>query len=169
MVLPKLPVDRHRRIVRVTGDYFFDLDEEVGDYGHVLPVEELVADVASTNQLVSARLVRTMRTRSRLWNTTQLGDDVDHLIEGASAGLERGDTELERLKDVMSDTLNAMRKHLAKRFCGNENESRVRRLLERLYGADAVRPTHGRSEHGADFETTTVDPLGVHIHHSGCS
>jgi hypothetical protein len=61
----------------------------------------------------------------------------------------------------MSDTLNAMRKHLAKRFGGNENEAPVRRLLERLYGAEAVRPTHGRSEHGADFEITNVDPLGV--------
>lgn len=161
IVLPKLPKDRHWKIVEVTGDYYFDLHHDVGDYGHVLPVTELVGDVSNANRRVSSGLQRTMGCRSRLWNITALGADVDDLIAGTEEQLDRADTDLERLRDVMEATLVVMRERLASKFAGNQNEAPVQRLLERLYGATAVRRRAGPSERGADFELTQVDPLGV--------
>jgi hypothetical protein len=163
IVLPKLPIDRHWMIVRVAGDYIFDLNEKVGDYGHVLPVEVLVPDVANSNRRSDSDLVRSMRNRGRLWSLTRYAASVEELLTAAADGevLGTADTDLERLKDVMSDAIRDMRNHMDKRFGGNQYEAPVGRLLERIYGAGAVNPTHGPSERGADFEITTVDPFGV--------
>ena len=161
IVVPKLPVDRHWKILEVTGDYYFDISSEFGDYGHVLPVRELVGDVSNTNRRVSAGLQRTMRTPMRLWNITRLGPNVDELISSVREPLARADSDLERLKDVMAETLQAMRAQLAAQFLGNQHEAPVHRLLERLYSSDEVDLRAGPAEQGADFEITQVDPLGV--------
>lgn len=161
IVLPKLPTDRQWKIVRVTGDYHFDLHDDWGDYAHVLPVEELVAAVSNTNRRVGAGLQRTMRTPMRMWNITPLAAEVDELLSDVGEALDRADTDLERLQDVMAESLVFMRKLMASKFAGNQNEAPVRRLLERLYGPEAVGVRAGRAEKGADFEITQVDPLGV--------
>src|SRR3954452_16552878 len=49
IVLPKMPKDRHWMIVEVVGEYRFDLRSDLGDYGHVLPVKILAADVSNAN------------------------------------------------------------------------------------------------------------------------
>src|SRR3954447_9263763 len=48
IVVPKMPVDRHWMIVEVVGAYRFDLREELGDYGHLLPVEVRAANVSNS-------------------------------------------------------------------------------------------------------------------------
>jgi predicted Mrr-cat superfamily restriction endonuclease len=161
IVLPKLPKDRHWKIVRVTGDYYFDLREELGDYGHVLPVEQVVADVSNRNRLAGSGLQRTMRTRSRLWNIDGLAAEVDRLVDHAGEDVSRTDTDIERLEDVLQEAVGFVREQLASRFRGNQNERPVARLLERLYGETAVQTVAGPAEAGADYLITTVDPLGL--------
>jgi hypothetical protein len=161
IVLPKLPKDRHWMIVEVTGDYRFDLREELGDYGHVLPVRIRAADISNANRAVSAGLQRTMRTQSRLWNIDAHAAAVERLLDADSDDLSRADTALERLEDVIEETVTFMREQLLKRFGGNQFEDPVFRLLERLYGQGRVFNRAGPSEAGADYEINLTDPLGV--------
>lgn len=162
IVLPKMPQDRHWMIVEVTGDYRFDILGDLGDYGHVLPVKIRVADISNANRAVSAGLQRTMRTQSRLWNIDSLADDVNRLLDEASeTELSRADGALERLEDVMEETIAFMREQLLKRFGGNQFEDPVFRLLERLYGSGRVFKRAGPGEAGADYEINLTDPLGV--------
>lgn len=161
VVLPKMPKDRHWMIVEVVGDYRFDLRPELGDYGHVLPVTIRVPDVSNRNRVVSAGLIRTMRTQSRLWNIDRFGDAVDRLLEEHGDDLARSDTALDRLEDVMSETVEFVRERLLERFGGNQFEDPVLRLLERLYGQGRVFKRAGPGEGGADYEINLTDPLGL--------
>jgi predicted Mrr-cat superfamily restriction endonuclease len=162
IVLPKMPKDRHWMIVEVIGEYRYDLRRDLGDYGHVLPVKIRVHDISNANRAVSAGLQRTMRTQSRLWNIDALADDVGRLLdESSEIELSRADSSLERLEDVMEETIAFMREQLLKRFGGNQFEDPVFRLLERLYGQGRVFKRAGPREAGADYEINLVDPLGV--------
>jgi hypothetical protein len=77
------------------------------------------------------------------------------------AGLERSDTDLERLQDIMEQTVEFMLGQLLERFGGNQFEAPVLRLLERIYDQAAVHKRAGRAEEGADYEINLTDPLGV--------
>jgi hypothetical protein len=160
IIVPKMPTDRQWTIVEVTGDYRFEISSEWEDYGHVLPVEVVRDAVSNANRGVSSRLQRTMRNRGRLWSITAYAADVDELL-ALDSPIDRPDSSLERLQDVMSDSLEFMRQRMADKFGGNENEDPVHRLLERLYAPDTVERRSGPHERGADFEITRVDPLGV--------
>lgn len=41
ILLPKIPKERHWRLVRVVGPYRFEPHSDSGDHGHVLPVEAM--------------------------------------------------------------------------------------------------------------------------------
>jgi hypothetical protein len=101
-----------------------------------------------------------MRTQSRLWNIDAHASAVEQLLD-ADDDLSRADTALERLEDVMEETVTFMRKQLLKRFGGNQFEDPVFRLLERIYGQGRVFNRAGPSEAGADYEINLTDPLGV--------
>ena len=58
VLLPHLPREWRWSVVRITGPYRYSIDPEVGDLGHILPVEVVAADLGDdqlTDELCSMR------------------------------------------------------------------------------------------------------------------
>jgi hypothetical protein len=58
VLLPHLPSEWRWSVVRITGSYRYSIDPQVGDLGHILPVEVIAADLGD-DQLTDE--VRSMR------------------------------------------------------------------------------------------------------------
>lgn len=83
VVAPNLPVYGRLSAFRVAGSYYWSpvASMTFGErFGHVLPVELLIADVDRWSTLVTAALRGALRGQNRLYNITGYGGEVDYLI-----------------------------------------------------------------------------------------
>lgn len=67
-------------VTRVIGSYVFDLDHEIADYGHCLPIEVVAGPLPRHDQRISETLRGALRNRSRLWRIDRVGGDLEELI-----------------------------------------------------------------------------------------
>ena len=162
-VIPQtIPKEGFWSIVKVTGGYRYEKDE---DFGHILEVELLNRDqpINPRCAAVAAALRRTATARSRMWNVDSLADQILRLIEA----IERGDDvscpelETDKLASIHDLATTAIEKELRKKFHGSEFEKPVEMLLKQIYGEENVERHAGRSEHGADFVCLSTDGLGI--------
>jgi hypothetical protein len=65
VLLPHLPVEWHSAIVRIAGPYRYEIDRVHGDYGHILPVEVLRADLTDSDLTDELHKMRTYPARLR--------------------------------------------------------------------------------------------------------
>jgi hypothetical protein len=79
-----MPGERRFSLVRVVGPYRFDGAEQLGDYGHVLPVQLLsgASGVGYSDERLPAELQSALGNRVRLWNLDRFGDTLLGLTEG---------------------------------------------------------------------------------------
>lgn len=156
ILLPKVPGWGRWSLVEVTGPYRFERHPVSGDHGHILPVKTLVPEIASSNTAVSAHLQRTMRNQGPMWNIDALSKHVDRLV-AAGSDAARGDTETDRLKNLLDATVQALLPELRDHFRGNQLEAPVLRLLTHMFPEADVRKHAGPHEQGADFIITESD------------
>jgi len=156
IVLPKVPGWGRWTLVEVTGSYRFERHPVYGDYGHILPVRTLIADIASSNRAVGAGLQRTMRNQGPMWNIDGLAEEVQRLLL-AQADLAIADTATERLKDILDETLDGLREGLRQGFRATQLEEPVRRLLVQVFPDARIEKHAGPAEHGADFLLIETD------------
>lgn len=159
ILLPKVPGWGHWRLVEVVGAYRFERHRTSGDHGHILPVRTIVPDIASSNSAVSARLQRTMRNQSPMWNIDALSTDLDRLVDARDT-VARGDAPTDRLNNVLNDTLDGLLPRLRVDFRANQLEEPVFRLLNHLFPTAAVEKRAGPHEQGADFFIVETDTFG---------
>lgn len=163
-MLPHLPEEGSWSIAEVVdNEYRYEIDPELGDYGHIRNVRLLNPDspINPYSEAVSAALRNTMRYQGRLWNIDQYEEEMQRLLaaleEGAPVGQSQSEEEkLESIKNALKEQLW---EQLKRWFQSAEFEKPCRRLLGLLY--DEVRHTAGRQEHGADFICSFADGLGV--------
>ena len=74
VLLPHLPREWRWSVVRIIGPYRFQIDEERLDYGHILPVEVLAADLGDDEVSGEVRWVRTYPARLRRLSRTAYED-----------------------------------------------------------------------------------------------
>jgi hypothetical protein len=65
VLLPHLPSEWRWSVVRITGSYRYSIDPEVGDLGHILPVEVVAADLGDDQLTDEVRSMRTYPARLR--------------------------------------------------------------------------------------------------------
>ena len=65
VLLPHLPSEWRWSVVRITGSYRYSIDPEVGDLGHILPVEVIAADLSDDQLTDELRSMRTYPARLR--------------------------------------------------------------------------------------------------------
>lgn len=159
ILLPKVPAWGRWRLVEVVGAYRFERHPESGDHGHILPIKTIVPDIAASNSMVSARLQRTMRNQGPMWNVDALSQDIDRLVASRD-DLARGDGPTDRLRNVLTDTLDGLLPRLRNDFQANQLEEPVLRLLTHLFPNAEVQKLAGPHEHGADFLIVETDAFG---------
>ena len=169
VAIPNMPNDGLFTIARITGDYYFEIPEAIGDFGHVRPVEVLTPmGVSNHNRLVHAGLRRSFRALSRMWNIRSYCESLDSILQSGLAPEELmiGSTPVERVDTVVADLitepLNLMADRLAsalpERVRAEEWEPVLREALESLFPVSVLR-TGGRNEHGADIEIVISNPF----------
>jgi hypothetical protein len=83
VVAPNLPVWGELSVFRVAGSYAYSMDapQPSGDrFGHILPVELLLAAVDRRSAHVSDALRAALRVQTRLYNITAIGGEVERLL-----------------------------------------------------------------------------------------
>jgi len=81
ILVPNMPNDGFFTLCRVTGDYSYSEDTEVGDLRHMLPVEIITkGGIAYSNGIVDAALRRSLGHPGRLWNIKRYKRCVDDII-----------------------------------------------------------------------------------------
>ena len=161
-----MPHDGLFTLVRIQGTYDFEVNQELGDFGHLRPVEVLTpTGVANEHPLVDAGLRRSLRCQGRLWRIPDYAECLENII-GADENLTVGETAVGRAESIVSDLvagpIATMAKQLSERLpCrlqGSEWETVVRDALEPLFPV-TVRHTGGPNERGADLEIIISNPF----------
>ena len=83
IVTQNLPQVGRLSVCRVIGPYEFAFPDSMFDYGHILPVELVVEDVARADPRVSDALRHGVSGRQRLFEITKFGADVEELVTAA--------------------------------------------------------------------------------------
>lgn len=66
VLTPHLPREWRWSVVRITGPYRYSIDDKLGDYGHILPVAIVDADIDPDDVHVSDSLREACRYPARL-------------------------------------------------------------------------------------------------------
>ena len=172
ILVPNMPKDGFFTLCRVTGDYSYSEDTEVGDLRHMLPVEVITkGGVAYSNENVDAALRGSLRCRGRLWNINPHKDCVDKIIslvkDKKEYLLREGSDHVERAKetvdaaittsvDNLSDTII---KELPSVLQGTEWEPVLCYVLDPLMKNIQIEHTGGPSECGADIVINIPNPF----------
>ena len=163
IILPNLPKIGQWSVAKVTGGYRYQIEPNLGDFGHILEVEMLNPEnpINPNNQHVSANLRKTMNTRSRLWNIDWYKTDVEKLITAIKEGkyLSKPTEESEKISSIYSKLSKTLESELKDKYHGSEFESPIKKLLEKIY--QNVEWKAGSKEKGADFICSFKDGLGV--------
>ena len=164
IILPNLPDIGQWSVAKVTGGYRYQIDTNLGDFGHILEVKMLNPEnhpINPYNQHVSANLRKTMNTRSRLWNIDWYKSDVKKLITAIKEGkdLSKPTKESEKISGIYSKLTKTLERELRDKYYGSEFEVPIKKLLEKIY--QNVEGKAGSREKGADFICSFNDGLGV--------
>lgn len=176
LLVPRCPTWSEVGIVEAAEDfdagYRFEIDGEIGDYGHMFPAR-LLKSFDRNNENISGAIRSTIKNISRFWNIDHCGQDIDKLLLVESA-------DLKSVESYEQSFGNAVAYSFGKAFNSKDfndclYESSVRKfsneeweyaLVEgfRSYFPDpcVVERTGGRAEvdHGTDILITLPGLLG---------
>ena len=82
ILVPHMPESKRFSLVRVAAPYEFDGGQAFGDYGHILPVQQLTGEtgIGYTDPSVPLKLQTSLGNRVRLWNLDAFGPDLETLV-----------------------------------------------------------------------------------------
>jgi len=174
VLIPNMPHEGFFTICALRGDYDYDIDPRVGDFGHKRPVEVLTpGGVANTHALVSADLRSSLRCRSRLWDIDAHADSLSAILaqaasgEGALAGLRQGSDHARRARAVAAGSISlgldgmarSIETALRTSLRAEEWEPVIADALTPLMRDVRVIHTGGPAEKGADIEIHIPNPF----------
>lgn len=106
LLIPRLPDWDSVTIAKATEDwekgYKFEIDKELGDYGHIFPVKKIKSFVRA-NGFVDARIRTTLKNVGRFWNITYLKNEIDKIID-TEEELNSISSEEEKFKSAIENT-----------------------------------------------------------------
>ena len=163
------PTDGLFTICQITGNYFFEIAEDMGDFGHVRPVEVLTPfGVSNHHPLVHAGLRRSFRCQLRLWNIESHRASLDSILQSGLTpeALAIASTPVERVEsivtDIVTEPLNLMADRLAnalpEKVRAEEWEPVLQKALESLFPVTILQ-TGGPHERGADIDIVIPNPF----------
>jgi hypothetical protein len=154
VVVKNVPTSEDFTIVKVSGPYNFQIDPDMGDFGHYLPVTGLrVYNKLSSN--VPAPFANALNRAQNRIRVTNLHDDTVALLYLRESG--ESDTEPEELLDKLHSWRESLIPELKKLIRQGLNPGNAERLVLRLLEREGIRVevTAGPNERGADLIGST--------------
>lgn len=166
ILVPGLPEQHLVTLVRATEDwndgYRFEIDEKLGDYGHIFPVDKLRV-FARHNEYVHADIRKTLRTSSRFWSVNKYADAIDELRnytdEQLGSTVDAADKFVSAVAGAYEESFDqekfatSLRRRLTATHQSGEWENALVAGLQALFPAYQVERTGGIKEkqHGTDI------------------
>ena len=177
LLIPRCPTWEEVTIAEATEDfnkgYKFEIDKNLGDYGHIFPAKKIKSFVRD-NTNVSGDIRASLKNVSRFWNMNFYGKDIEKLIRKNTAELSNQQTKAERFdnsinisfeksfdKKIFSDEIF---KNMLGNFSNEEWEfALVEGLRKILPEPVRVERTGGKEEekHGCDIMIRYPGVLGI--------
>jgi hypothetical protein len=109
LLIPQLPNWGEVALVEATEDwnkgYVFEIDQTLGDYGHIFPAKYL-KKFTRNNENVTGNLRSTLKNPSRFWNINHYSDDVEILINSQITELSKRQDHNSRLESSIGTVFN---------------------------------------------------------------
>ena len=109
LLIPQLPNWGEVALVEATEDwnkgYVFEIDQTLGDYGHIFPAKYL-KKFTRNNENVTGNLRSTLKNPSRFWNINHYSDDVEILISSQITELSKRQDYNSRLESSIGTVFN---------------------------------------------------------------
>ena len=109
LLIPQLPNWGEVALVEATEDwnkgYVFEIDQTLGDYGHVFPAKYL-KKFTRNNENVTGNLRSTLKNPSRFWNINHYSDDVEILLSSQVTELSKRQDYNSRLEGSIGSVFN---------------------------------------------------------------
>jgi hypothetical protein len=170
LVVPRLPKWGQVALVQATQDwsvgYYFSIDPDLKDYGHVFPAKFLVA-VDRNNEYVTGNIRASLRNPSRFWKMSRYAEELEKLVEAPPEQLSRKQSfrarYQDRLSNIVGDSFNkafadeVFRNHVYeefnRHFAHEEWEFALVEGLRKLFPFYTITREGGRTEkeHGTDI------------------
>ena len=174
ILIPRIPEWETVTIAEATEDwndgYRFEIDEGKGDYGHQFPAK-FRAYFSRHNEHAKGDVASTLKCRSRFWNMSDYGADIENLLEQEPKNLtgdqERSDRYVNSIRRAMDlgDIETKVHSELASQLADVDWEYALVEGLKVLFPHFQVERTGGQrgrereSEHGTDILVTMPSPL----------
>lgn len=164
VIVPNVPKWGYFYIVEIIGEYSFQIDPQVGDYGHIVPCKRIcdVNGINKHNQNVPA-VFRSPAILHYLKRNKDLNDyEYSAKIEEVLNAIDNGEnlTEAHSIEDkadyIWKKTETGLRDKLREllnmQFINNEWEVLLKNILEKFYPhANVYHTGGGNNEYGADL------------------
>lgn len=109
LLIPHLEAWDEIVIVQATQDfdvgYDFDIPKDIGDYGHIFPVE-YVKRFSRHNKYVEGSIRETFKCRSRFWNIDRCEEDINKILSVNEEDLIKSSGFVERFRDKAISSFN---------------------------------------------------------------
>lgn len=109
LLIPQLPNWGEVALVEATEDwnkgYFFEIDKNLCDYGHVFPAKYL-KKFSRNNENVTGNLRSTLKNPSRFWNINHYSEDVESLLDKQVTELSKKQDYDSRLENSIGSVFN---------------------------------------------------------------
>jgi hypothetical protein len=166
LLIPQLPNWGEVALVEATEDwnkgYVFEIDQTLGDYGHIFPAKYL-KKFTRNNENVTGNLRSTLKNPSRFWNINHYSDDVEILISSQITELSKRQDYNSRLEssigtvfnEVFDEKLftNKLYDKLTEQFTREEWEFALVYGLKQIFPFYQIERVGGKEEknHGTDI------------------
>lgn len=166
LLIPQLPNWGEVALVEATEDwnkgYQFEIDKNLGDYGHIFPVKYL-KKFTRDNKNVTGNLRSTLKNPSRFWNINHYSEDVEILLNAQIDELSKSQDYNSRLEssignvfnEVFDETLFADKLYnkLTEQFTREEWEFALVHGLKKIFPFYQIERVGGKEEtnHGTDI------------------
>lgn len=160
VVVKNVPSGDHFTIVRIVeGGYRYEISEETGDQGHILPVEKVGA-YNKNAEVVPTPMVRALnRERHPIRRTLAHQERVINLAEVDPESAQKA----EPFKEMVEGWKKGLRNHLEEMLQTKLHPRHAERLVLEMLRNDGldVEWTAGPNERGADLATKTMLGYGM--------
>jgi len=166
LLIPQLPNWGEVALVEATEDwnkgYVFEIDQTLGDYGHIFPAKYL-KKFSRNNENVTGNLRSTLKNPSRFWNINHYSDDVEILLSSQITELSKRQDHNSRLESSIGTVFNEvfdeklfadkLYEKLTEQFTREEWEFALVYGLKQIFPFYQIERVGGKEEknHGTDI------------------
>lgn len=166
LLIPQVPNWGEVALVEATEDwnkgYVFEIDQTLGDYGHIFPAKYL-KKFSRNNENVTGNLRSTLKNPSRFWNINHYSDDVKLLLSSQVTELSKKHDHNSRLESSIGTVFNEvfdekvfadkLYEKLTEQFTREEWEFALVYGLKQMFPFYQIERVGGKEEknHGTDI------------------